>query len=118
MEAELNQMNSYWNNFKKDEAVATAKQRQAAAETNAKGFDNVFSMEDEEPEQADFTGNSRNEYTRRQLAKMRDENRMGQAAVVTSGQTLGWRTPYDNLQGAPHNRSGMCKRTFADTGHL
>lgn len=38
-------------------------------------------------------------------------------SVVQSSQTIGWRQPYDNF--AHHNnRTGMCKRTFSDKGHL
>lgn len=48
---------------------------------------------------------------------MRDDNKLQQAGVLITSQTLGWREPYDNLTFGS-NRSGMCHRTFHDGGHL
>jgi len=49
--------------------------------------------------------------------KIRDDAKEQQEAVVTTAQTLGWREPYDNLTFG-YNKSGMCKRTFFNHGHL
>ena len=36
---------------------------------------------------------------------------------MTTSQTYGWMTPIDDLR-TNHNRTGMCKKTFMDPGHL
>ncbi|CDW89792.1 UNKNOWN [Stylonychia lemnae] len=38
-------------------------------------------------------------------------------AAITTTQSYGWREPYDNLTFG-YNKSGICKRTFHDSGHL
>ena len=39
------------------------------------------------------------------------------AAPLTTTQVYGWRAPIDDMQ-LGFNRSGICKRTFHDNGHL
>ena len=47
LEAQLNEQNSYYNNFKKPEHVAAAQATAAAEANNARGFDKVFDLDDE-----------------------------------------------------------------------
>ena len=84
-----------------------------SAETNPRGFDRVFEMDDETEDRADYT--VQNKYGNKK--KPKDVNKEVQSAVLTSSQAVGWRQPYDNVVGG-NNRSGMCKRTFHDSGHL
>ena len=90
---------------------------QASAETNPRGFDNVFEMDDDTADRSNYCAKCKYESRWCKHRKLRDDNKTDQAAVVTSAQTLGWRQPYDNVVGG-NNRSGMCKRTFHDGGHL
>ena len=46
MEAQLNSKNSYINNFKRDDVVTAATQKEVEAEQNARGFENINEMED------------------------------------------------------------------------
>lgn len=39
------------------------------------------------------------------------------ALIFSRTQQYGWREPYDNLTFG-YNKSGICKRTFFDGGHL
>ena len=109
----MGQRNSYYNNFQKPEAAAAVNAQIMSAETNPRGFDRVFEMDDETEDRADYT--VQNKYGNKK--KPKDVNKEVQSAVLTSSQTIGWRQPYDNVVGG-NNRSGMCKRTFHDSGHL
>ena len=117
MEAELNSKNSYINNFRKTEVVAAHQAMASAAETNPQQFDNVFEMDDENADRSKYCAKCKYESRWCKHRKLRDDNKATQAAVITSSQTLGWREPYDNLTFG-NARSGMCKRTFFDPGHL
>jgi len=117
LQFELDKPNSYINNFRKQEVVNESNARLAAAETNPRGFDNVFEMEDEAEDRSNYCMKCKYESRNCKHRKLRDDNKTVQAAVLTSSQTLGWRQPYDNVVGG-NNRSGMCKRTFHDTGHM
>ena len=117
MEELLNQKNSYINNFRKPDVVQAATMRAAQAETNPQSFDNVFEMEDETQDRSQYCQKCKYESRWCKHRKIRDDNKQQQAAVLTSSQTLGWREPYDNLTFG-NARTGMCKRTFHDPGHL
>ena len=117
LEAELNKKNSYINNFRRDDAVQAGAAAEASAETNPRGFDNVFEMEDETADRSNYCSKCKYESRWCKHRKLRDDNKQVQAAVLTSAQTLGWRQPYDNFTFG-NNRTGMCKRTFNDEGHL
>ena len=104
----MNQRNSYYNNFRRPEAIAATEAQIAAAEANPCGFDKVFDLDDQ-------VKDSYKNCAMKQ--KKRDDNKQVQAAVLTSAQALGWREPYDNVVGG-NNRTGMCTRTFHDTGHM
>ena len=117
MEAELAQRNSYINNFRNADKVAAATQNLQQAEVNPRGFDNVFEMEDDTADRSDYCSKCKYESRWCKHRKLRDDNKQEQSAVLTSAQTLGWRQPYDNVVGG-NNRTGMCKRTFHDSGHM
>ena len=46
MEHLLNSKNSYINNFKRDDMVASSTQKEVDYENDARGFDNINEMED------------------------------------------------------------------------
>ena len=92
-------------------------EQQVHAETNPRGYDNVFEMEDEAEDRSNYCAKCKYESRWCKHRKLRDDNKQVQAAVLTSAQTLGWREPYDKLTFG-NNRTGMCKRTFFDAGHL
>ena len=117
LEAELNKPNSYMQSFKQPSAVAAQQAAIAKDETNPRGFDNVFEMDDEAEDRANYCAKCKYESRWCKHRKLRDDNKQVQQAVVTSAQTLGWREPYDNFTFG-NNRTGMCKRTFVDHGHL
>ena len=117
LEAELGKRNSYIGNFRKPEAAAATDAQIASAETNPRGFDNVFEMDDETEDRSNYCAKCKYESRWCKHRKLRDDNKQMQQAVLTSSQTLGWREPYDNVVGG-NNRTGMCKRTFHDSGHL
>ena len=92
----------------KPEAAARTLAAQQDQEVNPKGFDKVFGEEEED------NGQKGTFYKKRQP---KGADGATQSAVLTSAQTYGWRQPIDTFS-HPNNRSGMCKRTFHDTGHL
>ena len=55
--------------------------------------------------------------------KKKEVPKIVNTAPLTSAQVVGWRQPYDTLM-SPHmgqsnlNRTGICWRTFHDSGHL
>ena len=117
LEAQLNSPNSYIGNFRTSNALAQSAAQQLHVEQNPRGFENVFEMEDENVDRSEYCGKCKYESRWCKHRKIRDDNKAVQAAVLTSSQTLGWREPIDKFQFGL-NRSGMCKRTFHDEGHL
>ena len=105
--------NSYWHNFQKDEAVAKKTIAQTETQKGAHGFSKVFEVEDEEE---DFKKDSKYQHLYK-IRKAREDSKNEQHSITTSSQQLGWRDHYDTFTYG-NNRSGMCHRTFADTGHL
>ena len=91
MEAELAQRNSYINNFRRPENVAAATAQIQSAETNPRGFDNVFEMDDEVEDRSNYCAKCKYESRWCKHRKLRDDNKQEQSAVLTSAQTLGWR---------------------------
>ena len=89
----------------------TMKQKQEQSE--ALGFGKVFEQSDDEE---DFRKDSKYQKLNK-LRKTQDGAKTEQHSITTTAQQLGWREPYDNFTYG-NNRSGMCKRTFFDTGHL
>ena len=87
------------------------------AETIPKGYDNVFEMEDETEDRAQYDQKAKYESRWAPSRRPREDAKQTQTAIVTSSQALGWREPYDNLTFG-NDRSGMCQRTFLDRGHL
>lgn len=83
----------------------------------AQGFDKVFEMDVEDAKPSDYCKNCKRESLWCKHRKQRDDCKETQASVLTTAQTLGWREPYDSFTHG-NARSGMCKRTFFDTGHL
>ena len=77
----------------------------------------MFEMEDETADRGEYCQKSKYESRWCKNRKPRDEIKKVQAAPLTTNQTLGWREPYDTLTFG-NNRSGMCERTFKDSGHL
>lgn len=61
MELQLNSKNSYFNNFRKPEVVAAAAQQEAHAQTNPRGYDNVYEMEDETADRGEYCQKSKYE---------------------------------------------------------
>ena len=117
LEAELGKRNSYIGNFRRADAAAATDAAITAAESNPRGFDNVFEMDDEVEDRSNYCFKCKYESRWCKHRKTRDDNKQMQPAVLTSAQTLGWREPYDNVVGG-NNRSGICKRTFHDSGHM
>ena len=109
LEAQLNSKNSYMNNFRSDDIVAAATQAEQDEEHNPRGFDKVFDMD---------APDERTTFAPKQRMKGKTAPKDAFISPMTTAQSLGWREPYDNLTSGQHNRSGMCKRTFADNGHL
>ena len=71
-------------------------------------------------EQSDDEDDFRKDSKYQKLHKVKKGNthaNQEQHSITTSSQQLGWREPYDNFTYG-NNRSGICRRTFADTGHL
>lgn len=54
MEKELKSKNSYINNFRHETVVSAAAAQEASAETNPRGFDNVYEMEDETADRTEY----------------------------------------------------------------
>ena len=84
LEALLNTPNSYIGNFRTNEAQAATAAAQASQETNPRGFDNVFEMEDEVADRADYCGKCKYESRWCKHRKIRDDNKQMQSAVLTS----------------------------------
>ena len=82
-----------------------------------RAFDSVFEMDDDTVDRANYCAKCKYESRWCKHRKIRDDSKQVQQAVVTSAQTLGWKEPYDNFTFG-NNRTGMCKRTFNDAGHL
>lgn len=93
-----------------------AKTRKAEADKakeSALSYDKVFAMYDEK-----IAGSTK--YEDRTVQKQKRTGsfvRSDQTAVVLSSQQFGWRQPIDDLK-TGQNRTGVCKRTFMDYGHL
>ena len=105
------------NNFRKDDVVKKQAAADAEDEQRAKGFDNVYEMDDETQDRSQYCPKCLYESRHCKHREIRKDNKGEQAAIITSSQALGWREPYDNFTFG-NNRSGMCERTFKDTGHL
>lgn len=105
--------NSYLDKFKKDGVNHEEKTGTA--------FDKVFEMDDENLEDAaKYCQQCKRESRWCKHRRTTAEHKDLQGAAMTTNQVVGWRQPYDTLTGATcgNNRTGMCKRTFADKGHL
>ena len=82
-------------------------------EKNTYGYDKVFAHYDEK-----IAGSNKYEHrTVQKKPKPACLNRDEMVTVTKTSQQIGWRQPYDNLTFG-HNRTGVCKRTFMDPGHL
>ena len=75
MQEQLAMKNSYINNFKKSDVVQASLAAQAAAESQAKGFDNVFEMEDETEDRSNYCGKCKYESRWCKHRKLRDDNK-------------------------------------------
>ena len=117
LQDQLDGKNSYINNFKKDDVVKSALDKETVQRSAAQGYDKVFEMEDEKDDHSDYCKKCKYESRWCKHRKIRDDNKAQQSAVITSAQTLGWREPYDNLTFG-NARVGIMKRTFHDEGHL
>ena len=105
--------NSYFHNFQHEEVVKKKVAVQTDAQKNAAGFSKVFEMEDEEE---DFKKDSKYQHLYK-ARKAQEASKKEQHTITTSSQQLGWREHYDTFTFG-NNRSGMCGRTFHDSGHL
>ena len=105
--------NSYWHNFQKDDVVDAKMTKQKKEQSDALGFGKVFEQSDDEE---DFRKDSKYQKLNK-IRKGQSAAKNEQHAITTTSQQLGWREPYDNFTFG-NNRSGICRRTFADTGHL
>lgn len=92
-------------------------QNEEKAKHTAAGYDKVFEMDVEGKDNSGYTQKAKYESKWCKHNKPREDAKGSLAATVTTAQTLGWREHYDTMT-AGHNRSGMCKRTFYDPGHL
>ena len=94
-----------------------AKTKKAANDSEVEkktyGYDKVFAHYDEK-----IAGNTKYEHrTVQKKAGQTGLNREEMVTVTKTSQQIGWREPYDNLTFG-NNRTGVCKRTFMDPGHL
>ena len=113
--------NSYIGYFKKDSVKKQEEVDQQKAKDTKFAFDKVFEMDDETLADAkDYCMKCKRESRWCKHRKALKEHKDIQSQALTSTQVVGWREPYDNLTGAlsGYNRTGMCMRTFKDTGHL
>ena len=75
MEKELKSKNSYINNFRHETVVAAAAAQEASAETNPRGFDNVYEMEDETADRTEYCQKCKYESRWCKHRKLRDDNK-------------------------------------------
>lgn len=113
LQEQLESKNSYFGLMKTDMARTRKEEADKKAEETKYGYDKVFAHYDEK-----IAGSTK--YEDRKVARKPAKQgpvREDMQAVTTTSQQVGWREPYDNMLGT-HNRTGMCKRTFMDCGHL
>uniref|UniRef100_A0A7S3SC20 Uncharacterized protein n=1 Tax=Strombidinopsis acuminata TaxID=141414 RepID=A0A7S3SC20_9SPIT len=118
MKEQLEQKNSYINQFKKKTAVEE-EEREKQTKQNFL-YDKVQDQEEEEEKNAkaeQYCKKCKYESKWCKHRKLRDDAHQKQDAIVTTAQGLGWREPYDNLTFG-NNRTAICKRSFFDPGHL
>ena len=87
--------------------------KQKKEQSDALGFGKVFEQSDDEE---DFRKDSKYQKLNK-IRKGQSAAKNEQHAITTTAQQLGWREPYDNFTFG-NNRTGMCHRTFHDSGHL
>ena len=84
LKEELDKRNSYINNFRRPEAAAATDAQIMSAETNPRGFDNVFEMDDETEDRSNYCSKCKYESRWCKHRKLRDDNKQVQQAVLTS----------------------------------
>ena len=112
MKAELEQKNSYMNLFKDD----NVKRKQEDDEKQKTNFA-YDQAKNDMYEDSQYCNKCKYESKWCKHRKLRDDFKQTQSSAVTTSQNYGWRHNYDNLTFG-NNRSGICKRTFYDFGHL
>ena len=112
-EAILYDKNTYMNLYKTEDEVKKETMREQ------KGGEYVY---DQVRHDYDETNKGYNQKDKRESlwsnqVKPRAEPKQVQGMPLTTTQVYGWRAPIDDMS-LGFNRSGICKRTFHDNGHL
>ena len=106
------------NNFKKEDVVKAAMEKETAEKSAAQGYSKIFEQDsDDDDLTKNFSKKAKYESKWSKDKKIRDDQKQTQSAAITTAQTVGWREPYDNLTFG-NARVGIMKRTFNDNGHL
>ncbi len=107
----LESKNTYMNYFKKDEI----KEREAELERSKQHF--MYDVAKGDTEQK-YCQKCKYESKWCKHRKEREVAKQTLGAALTTTQQYGWRAPIDEFSNLGQNRTGICKRTFFDFGHL
>ena len=111
----IEEKNSYLDKFKREDV----KKEEVDKEAKKSGFayDIVKEKEFEGKGDDDYNQKSHKESNTFKRLQKRKEPKQELAAPITSTHEYGWRQPIDTFNFG-YQKSGICKRTFHDGGHL
>ena len=114
MKAELEGKNTYMHLFKNEDTLKKETIREKQGKNQIFVYDQA--KRDEE-DRGGYCQKCARESVWCKDRKCREQPKGYLGAPLASSQVYGWRAPIDDMK-TNFNRSGVCKRTFFDKGHL